>query len=611
MLRLREMAPALLAGFALLGLALGGLSYALGRPDLASSAWLVSGLVVLIALLTEIVRSVLSGKVGVDAIAALSIGVALLLGETLAGAIVAMMYAGGQQLESFAEGRARRDMTALLGRVARTAMVYRGADLASVPIEALKPGDRALMRSGEVIPVDGRVLAGAIELDLSALTGEPLPVRFLQGAEVPSGATVVGAPFDLLVLRDSAASTYAGIVRLVENAQKSRAPMVRLADRYALAFLAFTLALAGLAYGFSQDATRALAVLVVATPCPLILAVPVAVISGMSRAAAHGVLIKSGGGLEALAAVKVVVLDKTGTLTAGRPEVSEIRCCPGFVADDILRLAASLDQASGHVTAEALVRAAVARGLHLDLPEDIHEIAGFGIEGLVTGHRVAVGGGGFVASRLAPGELLPRQVVPAETAVVAVAIDGRGAGHILLSDQVRADAGQTVAAFRKVGITRLVMASGDRSDIVTAAAARLGLDGAHGDLSPERKVAVIEAERQHGSVMMVGDGVNDAPALAVADVGVAIGARGSAASSETADVVLLVDDLSRLPVAVAIARRARFIAVQSAVAGLVLSGGAMIAAALGYLAPVQGALLQEVIDVAVILNALRALRSAG
>lgn len=611
MLRLRELMPALLAGFALFGLALGGLSYALGRSDLASTAWLVSGLVVLIALLTEIVRSVLSGKVGVDAIAALSIGVALLLGETLAAAIVAMMYAGGQQLESFAEGRARRDMTALLGRVARTAMVYRGADLASVPIEALKPGDRALMRSGEVIPVDGRVLASAIELDLSALTGEPLPVRFLQGAEVPSGATVVGAPFDLLVLRDSAASTYANIVRLVENAQKSRAPMVRLADRYALAFLALTLVLAGLAYGFSQDATRALAVLVVATPCPLILAVPVAVISGMSRAAAHGVLIKGGGGLEALAAVKVVVLDKTGTLTAGRPEVGEIRCCPGFGPDEILRLAASLDQASGHITAEALVRAAVGRGLHLDLPEDIRESAGSGIEGVVDGRRVTVGGGGFVASRLAPGELLPRQTVPVETAVVAVAIDGRGAGHILLSDQVREDAGQTVDAFRAVGITRLVMASGDRSDIVVEAAARLGLDAAHGDLTPERKVAVIEAERLHGPVMMVGDGVNDAPALAVADVGIAIGARGSAASSETADVVLLVDDLSRLPQAVAIAKRARFIAVQSAVAGLVLSGGAMVAAAFGYLTPVRGALLQEVIDVAVILNALRALRRAG
>lgn len=606
--RLRESLPVLLAALAFLCLAGGGVLYLATRPEQAALIWLVGAGSVFVVLIIDILRALLNGRMGVDAIAALSIGVGLALGENLAAAIVAVMYAGGQLLESFAEGRARRDMTALLGRVSRTAMRYQAETLESVPIEALKPQDRILVRKGEVVPVDGRLLAATAVLDLSALTGESLPVPIQMGHEVPSGCTVLGDAFDLLVLRESKESTYAGIVRLVEQAQASRAPMARLADRYALYFLGITLLLAGSAWWWSGEATRALAVLVVATPCPLILAVPVAVIAGMSRAASHGVLVKTAGALEALAAVTTVVVDKTGTVTSARPEVADVRAEEGFTADEVLRLAASLDQASGHVAAEALVRAATSRGLALTLPLEVVEDAGRGLAGTVERRRVVLGGSGYVLSQLIPDTGLSRAGVASGTAVVAVGVDGRAAGLILLSDPLRPDAQTTIQAFREGGVRRIVMASGDRTDVAKQASATLALDAVAGDLTPEGKVELIRREADRGVVMMVGDGVNDAPALALADVGVAIGARGSAASSEAADVVLLADDLARLPLACRIARRSRNIARQSAVAGLVLSGGAMVMAAFGYLTPVQGALLQEVIDVAVILNALRALR---
>lgn len=590
---------------ALLGLAAGSGAHWLGRPDIAAPVWAVATLPALIALAVEIVTDLRRGQVGLDIIAALSMATGLAFDEPLAANVVALMYSGGQLLEIYAQGRARREMTALLGRVARTAQRRDAGGLTEVPIAELRPGETVLIRQGEVLPVDGRIASAVAVLDESALTGEPLPVRRTRGEEAMSGTSCAAEAFDLIVLRPASESTYAGIVRLVEAARDSRAPMMRLADRYAMAFLGVTVALAGLAWGLSGDRLRALAVLMVATPCPLILAVPVAIISGMSRTAAAGVMVKNGGALEALALVRTAVLDKTGTLTAGRAEVTRIMPCAGFTEDEVLGAAAALDQASNHVMAEALVSAARARGLALPAPEAVTEAAGSGIRGRVAGRDVVAGGEGHLR---ALGHDLPERELAPGTATVVVAIDGRLAGLIALADPPRAEALAVLAALRRAGVGRIVMASGDRPEVARAVGEALGLDAVAGGLAPGDKVALVSREGAAAPVMMVGDGVNDAPALAAADVGIAMGARGAAASSEAADAVLLVDDLGRLAQAVAIARRTRKIAFESVALGMGLSALAMLFAAAGALPPVQGALLQEVIDVAAIVNALRALR---
>lgn len=597
----------------LLGVALSGLM--VGITGWASGAgwhpwpWAVATALVLAALAVEIVRSLSRGEVGLDLVAALSMSAALAFGEMLAGNVVALMYAGGQFLEGYAAGRARREMTALLGRVAHSAMRYGNDGLDEVLIQAIVPGDRLLVRRGEVIPVDGSLASPSAVLDESALTGESLPRTKLLGDEVLSGATNAGDAFDLLADRPAAESTYANIVRLVTKAQEGKPPSVRAADRYAVWFLLLTVLAAGTAWAISGDPVRVLAVLVVATPCPLILALPVAIISGMSRAAKLGVLVKDGGALETLAKVKTVILDKTGTLTFGQAEVVDVRTVGTWLPDEVLRLAASLDQASGHVTAAALVADARRKGLPLSAPTDVSEVAGTGIKGIVERPRLVIGGSRFVRDAITQGDPHGlREGLPWGSAVVAVGVDGVLAGIIAMADAIRPEAPAMLRALEKAGIDRVVIASGDRQDVVDAVAARLGIAKADGELDPAQKVQVVTRERMRAPVLMAGDGVNDAPALASADVGVALGARGSAASSESAGVVILVDRIDSLASAVEVAHRTRQIATQSVVAGLGLSVVGMAVAALGYLPPVAGALVQEGIDVAVILNALRALR---
>jgi heavy metal translocating P-type ATPase len=592
-----------------LGLASGLILQQVSSPWHATAAWTFATGVVLAALALQIVRSLRAGDFGLDVVAALSMSAALLLGEQLAANVVALMYAGGQMLEDFARRRARREMTALLGRVSRTAMRYGDAGVEEVPIAVIMPADRLLIREGEVLPVDGRIAGAVAVLDLSALTGEPLPQRLAQGDEALSGSTCAGPAFDLVASRPAAESAYANVLRLVKAAQDSKASMARMADRYAAGFLLLTIVIAAAGWLASHDMVRIVAVLVVATPCPLILAVPVALIAGMSRTSRIGVLVKGSDVFEKLAGVRAIVVDKTGTLTQGRAEVTAIITDGSVSEDDILRHAASLDQASGHVAATSLIRAAHLRALSLATPREVDETPGSGIVGVVDGRRVVVGGLGFVRSRSADGlSWVPPVSVRPDAMTVAVGLDGRLAGVIQLEDRLRPDAADMLAQLRRAGLRRVVLASGDRSEVALKVGQSVGADIAFGDLTPEAKVQIVQDERRWGPVMMVGDGVNDAPALAAADVGVAMGARGTASSSEVAGVVLLVDELKALAEAVAVARRSTAIAMQSAIAGLALSIGAMLVAALGYLPPVQGALLQEAIDVAVILNALRALR---
>jgi heavy metal translocating P-type ATPase len=484
---------------------------------------------------------------------------------------------------------------------------HQNGGLEEVPLEAIIPGDRLLIRQGDVAPVDGTVAQGQAVMDQSALTGEAMPVRLSIGDAVMSGATNAGEAFDLTATHPAAESTYAGIVRLVEAAQKSKAPMSRLADRYSLLFLAVTVAVAFAAWWFTNDPIRAVAVLVVATPCPLILAVPVALVAGMSRAAKYGVLIKGAAALETLARVRTLILDKTGTLTDGRPQTVSIEVLVGFNEADVLRLAASLDQVSKHPIAQAIVAAAKARDLVLTLPTDVIETPGEGVAGRIGEQSVVVGSTDFVMEKIAHATGADAALA-AGSVVVALGVDCRLAGRIVMADALRAGTAGFLADLRQLGVTRIVMATGDRLAVAQAVTKGLGLDAVQADLKPDQKAALVATERKAGLVVMVGDGVNDAPALAAADLGVAMGARGAAASAEAADVVLLVDRLDRLLPGIEIAQRSRTIALQSVVAGIGLSFIGMIAAALGYLTPVQGAILQEVIDVAVILNALRALQ---
>ncbi len=589
------------------GLALGFVVPLMGMGAWQQTVWGVSAAIVLLFLLREIVISLGQGEFGLDIVAALSMSVAIGFGETLAAAVVSLMYSGGQLLEDYAETRARSEMNALLGRTPKKALRYVDGQLAEVDIGVLVPGDRILVRQGEIVPVDGRVASGRALLDQSILTGESVPVPRKVGDAVLSGSSSLDMAFDMVATRPAAESTYSAIVRLVQAAQAAKAPMVRLADRFAMWFLLLTVGLAGAAWFMSGDHLRLLAVLVSATPCPLILAVPVAIISGISKAARRGVLVKGGPVLETLARASVLVIDKTGTLTLGRASLVDIQASGHRRPDDILRLAASLDQASGHVIAASLVEAAHLRGLDLSMPSHAKEVGGAGIVGVVDGHKVIVGGSDFVRRKLKLRTLKKPDAAPG-SAVVTVAIDGHFAGHLILADALRGDASDALARLRQAGIARIVLASGDQRAVVEAIGSQLKLDAIRFELEPQQKVDVVLAERANGVVLMAGDGVNDAPALAAADVGISMGARGSPASAEAADAVLLVDNLERIAEAIEIARRSRSIALQSVYVGLALSIGAMVAAAFGYLAVVEGALFQEVIDVAVILNALRALR---
>jgi heavy metal translocating P-type ATPase len=591
----------------LCGLIFGLLAPWIGLDGVQSAIWGSSTAVVLAALLLEIVTSLSKGEVGLDIVAALSMSAALLFGETLAGAVVSVMYAGGQLLESFAESRARSEMKALLGRAPQKALRYTDGHMAEVPIAELKPGDRVLVRQGDVVPVDGKVLEGTALLDQAVVTGESVPIRAHAGDPVLSGSTSLDMAFDMIATRSAADSTYSGIVRLVQAAQDSKAPMVRIADRFAIWFLALTVAMAGAAWFLTGDQLRALAVLVVATPCPLILAMPVAIISGISKAAKRGVLLKGGPVLETLARAKVLVIDKTGTLTIGQARLVATETRGHWSEDEMLRLAASLDQASNHVIAKSIVEGAREKGLKLSHPDEALEEAGKGVAGKVDGHQVVVGGADYVR------KMLRRKSIKGPAAesgalIVAVGIDRKLAGFLILADEARDDAVPALKMLRANGISRIVLASGDRADVVARIAAQVGVDEHRAELEPQDKIDIVKAERTHGVVLMAGDGVNDAPALAAADVGISMGARGAAASAEAADAVLLADNLERIGEAIAIARRSRGIALQSVYAGLGLSIAAMVVAAFGYLPPVQGALVQEAIDVAVILNALRALR---
>jgi heavy metal translocating P-type ATPase len=598
-----------LAAVAVVGLLAGVAARVADHPTIAGVCWASATIVVVVGLAVSIVRNLSAGRWGVDAIALLSMVSALALGEPLAGAVVAFMYAGGTVLEDFAVARAERDLRLLVDRSPQVAHRRTDHRIEDVPVEDVVVGDNILVRAGEVVPVDG-VVGGRATIDESALTGEPIPVVKPKGASIYSGSLNAGDAFEMIASSVAGESAYAGIVRLVTAAQTARAPFVRLADRYALLFLPVTLAVAGVAWFISGDILRSLAVLVAATPCPLILAAPVAFIAGVAQSARRGILVKGGGALEALARAHTVMFDKTGTLTVGGARLLSIEVAPGGgSADAVLQLGASLEQASHHVVAKAIVAAAAARELHLKMPDEVRESPGSGVQGVIEGRRISVGSPDMIIAHRHTDEWTLRAVRRASwrsALVVFVAMEERPIGALLLADELRAETPHAIRLLRAAGVRRIVMVTGDRADAAQTIGAALDLDSVLADRVPSDKVDAVRAEQRLHPTIMVGDGINDAPALAAADVGIAMGAGGATASSEAADVVILADRIDRVAEAIIIAQRARHIAVQSIAIGMGLSLVAMLAATLGWLLPVPAALVQEAIDVAVILNALRA-----
>ena len=571
-------------------------------------------------------RGLLRGEFAADVVAMLAIVGSILLGQPLAGLIVVLMQTGGEALDAYAVARASSAVAALEADAPRTAHRVVEGQVHDIGATAIMPGDELLVRPGELVPCDGTVLSGSSHVDTSRLTGEPLPVRAAIGAMLLSGSVNQEGALTLRAVRTSQESQYARIVELVRSAQASKSPLQRTADRWAVWFTPLTLGACLLAWLISDDWNRVLAVLVVATPCPLILAAPVAIIGGINRAARRSIIVRHGGALEALASVNTAVFDKTGTLTVGKPRVHQVVTDDGLSPERMLVLAAAVEQASGHLLARVIVAEAERRGATILMATDVVETPGRGVIGRVSGRMVAVGSPEFVREAV-PGIAARLTALDVGTAGLRAYVatgdttgdttgdhddrvsgdQGLAVARIEFADQVREELGPMFAELAALGIRDAYLLSGDTSANVAKIARDVGITQYEGDLTAEAKVARIAALEQRGRrVVMVGDGTNDAPSLSTATVGIALAGHGGGVVAEAADVVLLIDDPRRVPEAVRIGRRSLLIAKQSIVVGLGLSLIGMGFAAAGLLTPIAGAFIQEAIDVAVILNALRA-----
>lgn len=586
----------------LLSLAGGLAANVLGQSALAPWIFGAGASVGLILSTTWLIRAIRDGAMGSDVLAVISIVATALTNEWLAASVIAVMLATGRALEQWAEGAARQKLEALLDRAPQ--LVHRMRDdgsIEDVPLSSISLNDRFMVRSGEVVPIDGVLLAEAT-FDESALTGEPLP-RFRQvGEEVASGVLNASNSVEMRATRTAETSTYSNLVRLVQQAQASSATGVRLANKWAVRFVPLALGIAGLTWLFTGEVERAVAVIVAATPCPLILAVPVAIISGMSKAASLGAIIKGGAALENLARAETVLLDKTGTLTHGGPVISKFAFSPELAdlklsTDEVIALAASLEQSSPHIVARALVTEANVRGLSLGVASEVVEQHGVGLVGTVRGRGVSVG---------QPTGPLPAWGSLANALLVAVTVDDTVVAIIGLDDPIREDAADTVTAMRDLGVKRVLLVTGDRKITADEVGTQVGVDAVFAECTPEGKLQIVEDEMlaTHGSVIAVGDGINDAPALAAASVGVAMGARGATAASEAADVVIVEDSIKHLAVAIDVARGARRRALQASGLGMGLAFAAMMLGAFGVFSPTASAVTQEFIDAAAILWAL-------
>lgn len=617
----RALARALvLPAVALAFILAGAIAWGLAERALANRIWYAGLILAGLPAVAGIARGMLRGHFATDVVAMLAIVTSAVLQQPFAGLIVVLMQTGGEALERYAEGRASAAVRALEAAAPREAhrLLPSGA-LEDVAADEVRRGDLVVVRPGELVPCDGVVAEGRSHVDTSRLTGEPVPLAAEPGVRLASGSLNGEGPLTVRVEAVARESQYARIVELVRTAQASKAPLQRLADRYAIWFTPATLIVCAIAWLASGDPQRVLAVLVVATPCPLILATPIAIIGGINRAAARQVIVRHGGALEQLATVDTALFDKTGTLTVGRPEVSRVVARAGWTERGLLRVAGAVEQQSSHLLARTLVDAAIARldGEPLPRATGAREVPGLGIIGLVDGARIAVGARALVLAESASDardalKALDASFTADEGLRAYVAVDGEVAGAVVYADRLRDDAADVLRRLGEMGVTRTILLSGDHEANVEAIARALGISEARGELRPEDKVSAVKSLVASGRrVLMVGDGTNDAPALSSATVGIAVAGsagHGGGITTEAADIVLLADALGRVPETIAISRRTMRVARESLVAGLGLSAIAMVIAALGHIPPAAGALLQEAIDVAVIVNALRASR---
>lgn len=574
-----------------------------------AAQWLASVFALLIVLQTSVgmIKDLLRGHWGIDILAVVAILSTVVVGEYLAALVIVLMLSGGEALEDYAAGRARRELTALLARAPQVAhRIGTGDEIQEVPVIEVSVGDRLLVKPAEIVPVDGELESAEASFDESSLTGESLPATRRTGQPVLSGSLNGGAAVLIRATARVEDSQYQRIVALVEEASESRAPLVRLADRYAVPFTVVSLLIAGIAWWLSGDPVRFAEVLVLATPCPLLIAAPVAFMGGMSRAAKDGIIIKNGGTLEQLARIRTAAFDKTGTLTYGEPTLDEVHPVGGRTADELVALAASAEQYSSHVLAASVLEAAAARGLSLGSASTAEEYATHGVKAELAGGTVVVGKRSFVADNatgVEPADLHSGQLA------VYVSVDGKFAGTMVMSDQLRDNASDTLAQLDTLGVVETMILTGDAQATADHVAAEVGISSVLAECLPEDKVTAVQQARKR-PLLMVGDGVNDAPVLAAADVGIAMGARGSTAASESADVVIMTDDISRVARTVAIGHRTVQVALESIWIGIALSIVLMLVAAFGYIPAIVGAATQEVVDLVAIVNALRA-RSAG
>lgn len=593
----------------LLGLALGILFYLLERPDLADWVWLVTLILGGIPIVFQTIKGMFHGQFALDIVAMLAIITALLMGQVFAGAVVVLMQSGGEALEAYGLRSASSSLESLLARAPRFAFRKKGDTLDKIDVKEVVVGDVLMVRPGDLIPVDGTILSGTAEIDESALTGEPLAHTKTKNEHVFSGTIDVNGAFEMRADKISQESQYQKIVDLVKKAQLEKAPIQRIADRYAIFFTPFTLLMSFLGYLWTRDPTTVLAVLVVATPCPLILATPLAILCGINKSAKNGIIVKGGSPMEQMGLIQAAVFDKTGTITYGTPFVEEIIPLNHETADNLLYKTACIEQLSSHSIAKAVVEKA---NRPLSLPTNYRENPGCGVEGDLNGDHFTIGSFSFLERTFGLScfkncdEAIQR-FQNQDKLLIFIAKNGLCIGLLVISDRIRPDVPLLIEELHSLGVKEVVMLSGDSAKNASLIAKQAGISHFKADLLPEQKVAIIKQLKQkYHPIAMIGDGINDAPALATATVGVAMGAYGSAISAEAASIVLLVDDLSKVKDSIVISQKTLHIAKESILIGIGLSILLMIIACFGVIQPAVGALLQEVIDFAVILNALRA-----